>query len=77
MKNFFITGLIILIILAMINIMYLSFDQAPDVYIWTWFGYKFGINYTSYAALKLTTLAITVMLFVYLSIRSEEKIKNS
>ena len=77
MKNYFVTGLIVLIILGMINIMFLSFDQAPDIYIWTWFGYKFGINFSSYTELRLTTLALAIMLLMYLSIRSEQKIKNS
>ena len=41
------------IVILFINLVYMSFGEAPDVYTWTWFGWKFGINWSSYPILKI------------------------
>ena len=41
------------IVILLINLVYMSFGEAPDVYTWTWFGWKFGINWSSHPILKI------------------------
>jgi hypothetical protein len=31
----------------------MSIGEAPDIYTWTWFGWRFGINWSSYPLLKV------------------------
>ena len=42
-----------MVVILLINLIYTSFGEAPDMYMWTWFGYKFGFNWTSYTVLKI------------------------
>ena len=48
---FWVIAAIVLITLA--NVVYMSIGEAPDIYTWTWFGWRFGINWSSYPLLKV------------------------
>lgn len=41
------------VVILLINVLYTSFGEAPDVHTWTWFGYKFGFNWSSNLLLKI------------------------
>lgn len=64
--------MIIMMICSLI-ILVNSFDTHPDVYLWSWFGYEFGISFlTPLLWLKIVTVSIMFYL-----IYDNTKKKNS
>lgn len=48
--------IVCIVLLSLVSLVILSFEKAPDVYMWTWFGYKWGINWSNYFALKMVAI---------------------
>ena len=51
---------------------YTSFGTKPDITLWNWFGYNFGINATSYSLLKLVAIGLAVVFAVVVN-KSDKK----
>ena len=41
------------VVITLINVVYMSIGEAPDVHTFTIFGWKFGINWSSHPILKV------------------------
>jgi hypothetical protein len=48
---------------------YLSFGQEPQLHLWTWFGYKFGINLNT----QNLTVKVLLLAFIALFINNQRK----
>lgn len=69
--------IICIVLLSTISLIILSFEEAPDVYMWTWFGYKWGINWSSYFTLKMIViLGCLGALIVFQKIEMDNKAKD-
>lgn len=60
LKTFYLVGLV----LSFLATLYLSFGQEPQVHLWNWFGYKFGLNLSlENIAFKALFVLFTVLYF--------------
>lgn len=65
--------LMIIMMISSLIILVNSFDTQPDIYLWSWFGYEFGISFlTPLLWLKIVTISIMFYL-----IYDYTKTKNS
>lgn len=46
----------VLILLTIVNV-FLSFNNQPDIHLWNWFGYQFGISF-DLLPLKIAALGL-------------------
>ena len=70
MNNISKFSLISLVICAL-SIVYFSFGLKPDLILWSWFGYNFGINISSYVILKVTAFILCIAFYV--TFKTQEK----
>jgi hypothetical protein len=55
---------------SLVNV-YLALTTNPDVILWTWFGYKFGINWNDFLAFKMLSVICWVLYIIAIEIKDE------
>lgn len=68
MKAKHIVGLLALAFLS--YVVYQSFYTVSDITFWTWFGIKFGINWSSNTEVKILTILL-IFCWGYLSLETK------
>ena len=71
LKTFYLSAFI----LSIIGSLYFSFGHEPQVHLWSWFGYRFGLSSTPENILpKLTAILFGVLYFF--SVKKEQVVQK-